>query len=349
MPVMRQPLRREGVFSGTPGKCPICTASVTARQEEKPRPETEEQDAVPCLCHICGNSFAVRAACVGSRVECPVCHSAVTAVKREEALSTFPGRTPEAAEKAPGNPKHTAIPPSAAGVPHTSAYSAPHTPLAPKKKTDKRTISVHGPTTPGPNKSMTKIRKRKEGNAAPAIAAPRCAALAPEEPEYRAAAADTMRSERRPTWHIWLFVAGLVLSLLGVFMFLRGRDMEAENSKLLNISDRFVDHEALFSQEVNKDLLEQLQQRERQYLIAHSRREEDRKAESISPHITAAMNELALYCMAESDEERLNYVMNPAAVAPKMAYWASYGQYKDYLPQEAGRSSKTGTCFRSPC
>lgn len=118
--------------------------------------------------------------------------------------------------------------------------------------------------------------------------------------------------------------------------------MEAENSKLLNISDRFVDHEALFSQEVNKDLLEQLQQRERQYLIAHSRREEDRKAESISPHITAAMNELALYCMAESDEERLNYVMNPAAVAPKMAYWASYGQYKDYLPQEAGRSSKNG-------
>lgn len=54
------------------------------------------------------------------------------------------------------------------------------------------------------------------------------------------------------------------------------------------------------------------------------------------------MNELALYCMAESDEERLNYVMNPAAVAPKMASWASYGQYKDYLPQEAGRSSKNG-------
>ena len=160
-------------FLGRQVKCPICTASVTARQEEKPRPETEEQDAVPCLCHVCGNPFAVRAACVGSRVQCLVCHSAVTAVKQEEALSTFPGRTPEAAEKAPGNPKHTAIPPSAAGVPHTSAYSAPHTPLAPKKKTDKRTISVHGPTTPGPNKSTTKIRKRKEGNAAPAIAAPR--------------------------------------------------------------------------------------------------------------------------------------------------------------------------------
>lgn len=121
-------------FLGRQVKCPICTASVTARQEEKPRPETEEQDAVPCLCHVCGNPFAVRAACVGSRVQCPVCHSAVTAVKREEALSTFPGRTPEVAEKAPGNPKQPAIPSSAAGVPHTSAYSAPHTPLAPKKR-----------------------------------------------------------------------------------------------------------------------------------------------------------------------------------------------------------------------
>lgn len=58
-------------FLGRQVKCPICTASVTARQEEKPRPETEEQDAVPCLCHICGNSFAVRAACVGSRVGMP--------------------------------------------------------------------------------------------------------------------------------------------------------------------------------------------------------------------------------------------------------------------------------------
>ena len=88
-------------FLGRQVKCPICTASVTARQEEKPRPETEEQDAVPCLCHICGNPFAVRAACVGSRVQCPVCHSAVTAVKQEEALSTFPGRTPEVQRKRP--------------------------------------------------------------------------------------------------------------------------------------------------------------------------------------------------------------------------------------------------------
>lgn len=78
-------------FLGRQVKCPICTASVTARQEEKPRPETEEQDAVPCLCHICGNSFAVRAACVGSRVECPVCHSAVTAVKPGRSAFNIPG------------------------------------------------------------------------------------------------------------------------------------------------------------------------------------------------------------------------------------------------------------------
>ena len=330
-------------FLGRQVRCPICTASVTARPEEKTRPETEEQDAVPCLCHVCGNPFAVRAARVGSRVKCPVCHSAVTAVKREEAHSTFPARMPEAAKKEPGTPGQPAIPAPAAGIPHTSTDAAPRTPLAPKKKTDKRTISVHSPSIPGPARSTTKIRKRKEENAAPAIAAPRSATLAPEEPEYRPAAMDIVRSERRPTWHIWLFVSGLILFLLGIFMFLRGRDMEAESSKILNISDRFVDHEALFSQEVNKDLLEKLQQRERQYrLIAHNRKEEDRKAESISPHITAAMNELALYCMAGSDEERLNHVMNPADVAPKIAYWASYGKYKDYLPQEAGRSSKNG-------
>ncbi len=57
-------------------------------------------------------------------------------------------------------------------------------------------------------------------------------------------AREAARSERRPTWHIWLFVSGLVLASLGVFMFLRGKDMEAEGSKILNISDRFVDHEA---------------------------------------------------------------------------------------------------------
>ena len=76
--------------------------------------------------------------------------------------------------------------------------------------------------------------------------------------------------------------------------------------------------------------------------MTHPRREEDREVESVSAHITAAMNELALYCMAESDEERLNYVMEPEAVRPKMAHWASYGRYKDYLPQEAGKSSKNG-------
>ena len=37
-------------FLGRQVKCPICTASVTARQEGKHRPETEEQDV--CLTYI---------------------------------------------------------------------------------------------------------------------------------------------------------------------------------------------------------------------------------------------------------------------------------------------------------
>lgn len=58
-------------------------------------------------------------------------------------------------------------------------------------------------------------------------------------------------------------------------MFLRGKDMEAEGSKILNISDRFVDHEAVFSLDVNKDLLAELEQREQQYrLMTHPRRRE---------------------------------------------------------------------------
>lgn len=51
--------------------------------------------------------------------------------------------------------------------------------------------------------------------------------------------------------------------------------MEAEGSKILNISDRFVDHEAVFSLDVNKDLLAELEQREQQYrLMTHPRRRE---------------------------------------------------------------------------
>lgn len=338
-------------FLGSQVQCPICAAPVTARQEEKVKDEAEEQAAVPCRCNVCNNSFAVNPSCIGNKVKCPVCHSTVTATRQEEEPATAPERMPEAPEKAPEIPEGTPEP--AASVRHGGAQeespsaspsASSHKSLTPQKKTDKRNIAVTRPSIPIPAEPTTKIRKRKEkGDAAPAITAARSASLAHEEPEYQPTAREAARSERRPTWHIWLFVSGLVLASLGVFMFLRGKDMEAEGSKILNISDRFVDHEAVFSLDVNKDLLAELEQREQQYrLMTHPRREEDREVESVSAHITAAMNELALYCMAESDEERLNYVMEPEAVRPKMAHWASYGRYKDYLPQEAGKSSKNG-------
>jgi len=320
-------------FLGRQVKCPICTALITARQEEKHKDDTGKQETVTCLCHVCGHPFAVTPSCVGNQVQCPVCCSAVTAVRREETPAMSPGRVPETEGKNPDAPGQAAAP-----------VSMHRPPLTPRKKADKRNMAVRGSSTNVPADSTTKIRKRKEGEeAAPAIAAARSVSLAQEEPEYQPLPEKAAHSKRRPTWPIWLFVTGLVLATLGVLMFLRGRTMEAESSKILNISERFVDREAIFSQEVNKDLLEELQQREKQYrLISHTRKEEDRKAESVSAHITAAMNELALYCMAGSDEERLNYVANPDATAPKMAHWASYGQYKDYLPQEAGQSSKNG-------
>ncbi len=325
-------------FLGRQVTCPICAALITARQEEKHKDDAEKQETATCLCHVCGNPFAVPPSCVGNQVQCPVCRSAVTAVRREETPATPPDRMPETEGKNPEAPEQAA-----------AAPPAPRPPLSPRKKADKRNMAVHGSSTPVPAGSTTKIRKRKEAeDAAPAIAAARIASLAQEEPEYQPLPVEAERSKRRSTWPVWLFVTGLVLATLGVFMFLRGKTMEAESSKILNISERFVDREALFSQEVNKDLLEELEQREKQYrLISQTRKEEDRKVESVSAHLTAAMNELALYCMAESDEERLNYVINPAATAPKMAHWASYGRYKDYLPQEVGKSSKNGDLLQA--
>lgn len=126
-------------------------------------------------------------------------------------------------------------------------------------------------------------------------------------------------------------------------MFIIGSSLEKESSKTLNISDIFVDHEATFSQEVNKDLMEEIHRREKQYSLTHSSRDqEDRDVEAVAAHITAAMNELALYCMSKSEQEKLNYVLNPSETAPKIAHWAAYAQDKDFLPQEAGRSSKNG-------
>lgn len=132
-------------------------------------------------------------------------------------------------------------------------------------------------------------------------------------------------------------------------MFLRGNDLEAEGGKILDISEKFVDHEADFSTEADDAMMQALREKAEQYQTAFlHRREEDREAESVARHITAAMNELALYCMAGSDEERLNYVISPAATRPKMAHWAKYAHYKDYLPHEPGKSSKNGDLLQIP-
>lgn len=279
------------------------------------------QDTVACTCPSCGNPFAVQKSSLGRQVKCPICFAPVTAVQ------------------------NTAVPEAASGREEKRPRpSAPPLQTLPQKKTDKRAIFVPRNTSPSPEANTTKIRKRREQKEeASSIPTAGNASLAEEMPAYDPPPLEAERMEQRPTWHIWLFIISLVLVSLGTFMYLRGSDLEAENSKILNISDRFVDHEADFSAEVNKDLLKELQQRAKQYqLIAHTRKKEDQEAENVSAHITAAMNELALYCMAESDEERLNYVMDPAATRPKMAHWTGYGQYKDYLPQEPGRSSKHG-------
>ena len=90
-------------------------------------------------------------------------------------------------------------------------------------------------TPHAPERNTTKIRKRRERKEeAPAIATAGTSALAEELPEYNLPSGGTAGEERKTTWPAWLFVSGLVLAVLGVFMFLRGNDLEAEGGKILD-------------------------------------------------------------------------------------------------------------------
>lgn len=283
------------------------------------------QDTAACACPSCGSLFAVKTSFLGLQATCPVCLAQVAAARDTENSGTA-----------------SPLPDPPVQMEKSPRPSAPPLRTLPQKKTDKRTIAISRNAAPGPN--TTKIRKRREQDGeSPPIPTAGNAAPAKETPAHEPVLLEAERMKHRPVWHIWLFVVALTLAVLGTFMYIRGSELEAESSKILNISDRFADREADFSSEVNEDLLKKLQTRAQQYrLTAHTRKKEDREAETVSAHITAAMNELALYCMAKSDEERLNYVMDPAAARPKMARWARYGRYKDYLPQETGRSAKHG-------
>lgn len=326
-------------FLGQQVKCPICGNPVTAAQDDEKR--DKEEECLPCRCNICSNPFAVKLSCLGCQVRCPVCNSIVTAtwdVKLPETVSEATretGTTPSGPEK---EEEKRSRPPVSEYLP------------SPQKKVDIRDLPRFAETPHAPERNTTKIRKRRERKEeAPAIATAGTSALAEELPEYNPPSGGTAGEERKTTWPVWLFVSGLVLAVLGVFMFLRGNDLEAEGGKILDISEKFVDHEADFSTEADDAMMQALRDKAEQYQTAFlHRREEDREAESVARHITAAMNELALYCMAGSDEERLNHVISPAATRPKMAHWAQYARYKDYLPHEPGKSSKDGDLLQIP-
>lgn len=299
------------------------------------------QDTVACSCPACGNLFAVQTSSLGKQVTCPLCSSAVTAAVDAGKQKTAPetGKTlPEKNLPERKNITEADNRKAASALPPSRSFPAP------QKKTDVRHPPRSGNAAPVPARNTTKIRKRREQKeAAPAIATAGSSSIPEELPEYHAASHEGVAQAGRPTWHIWLFAAGAILAALGVFMFLRGNDLESERSKILNISDRFVDHEAEFSTDADEDLLQTLRAKAEQYQQAsQDRKKEDREAETVSRNITAAMNELALYCMAASDEERLHYVMDPAAIRPKMTHWSLYVRYRDFLPHEPGRSTKHG-------
>ena len=299
------------------------------------------QDTVACSCPACGNLFAVKTSFLGRQVRCPVCSSIITAARDV--------KQPETVSKARQDKETTPSGPETEEEKHPRPPVSEYLP-SPQKKTDVRNIPRSRKAPSAPERNTTKIRKRGERKEeSPAIATAGTSALAQELPEYNSPSGGTAGEKRKTTWHIWLFISGLVLAVLGVFMFLRGNDLEAEDGKILNISEKFVDHEADFSTEADDAMMQALKKKAEQYQMAfRHRREEDREAESVARHIAAAMNELALYCMAGSDEERLNHVISPAATRPKMAHWAKYAHYKDYLPHEPGKSSKNGDLLQIP-
>ncbi len=126
-------------------------------------------------------------------------------------------------------------------------------------------------------------------------------------------------------------------------MYIRGQDLYLEGVKEINISDKFVDHEADFSSEADENLMKAIKERaERYQLTALTRKQKDLDVERVTKNVTDALNSLALFCMATSDDERLKYVTQPKETAKKMALWGSYLNQKERLPQNVDKSAIFG-------
>lgn len=287
---------------------------------------------VACTCPSCLNSFAVATSSLGTSVQCPVCTATVTAQATTD---------PEAAANTDQTSgQHEGTPPS---INTQKASSVPPV-QTPRKKTDRRqigkTIQEHSSQVEIPS---TKLRKKRDLVTTSEVLTTRKTSLSEETPEYQLPPAEEEKNRKKSTWPVWLLITGTILAILGVFMYIRGEDLEKKASTSINLADLFVDHEADFSRDQDEALMREIAAKTEQYQnITRQRNKEDHDSQIIINHITDALNTLALYCMAGSDEERLNYVLNPDEVRNKMRHWGKYAQYKRYLPQEAGTTSKDG-------
>lgn len=307
-------------FLGSQVKCPICLTTVPAQESSN---GGIVDDMVTCRCIMCQNPFAVKLSCLGCQVKCPACSAAITATR--DTSGAPDGEEQE--EKRTRPPDSELLP-------------------APAKKVDQKAMSGLEAIELLAEKpaATTKIRKRREEqHAAPPIEAAQPVALTEEHPDSHTTRQQSEQSAHRRTWPVWLCLTGLVMSVLGSLMYLRGSDLDSEGAKIINISDKFVDHDSDFSRDMDEEAVKTLQNKADKYQQdIQARARENLQMESLSSDVSAAMNQLALYCMANSDTERLKYVIDPETTRQKMAHWATYGHYRDTLPQEAGTPSKKG-------
>ncbi len=280
-------------------------------------PDTQAQETVACICPSCGSQFAVLASNLGTKVECPIC-SAVIVAGMDVQVKQEPDAEPRSLQKQGA--------------------------VQPRKRIDKRAIAYKkAPGIHPDSPNTTKLRKFREEASPVRIEVNNSTNLAEEEPEYKLPSIEAAKLKKKSTWHIWMFVFGLVLLLLGGFMYIRGQDLYLEGIKEINVSDKFVDHEADFSSEVDKSLMKAIKDRaERYQLTALTRKQKDLNAERVTKNVSEALNELALFCMATSDDERLKYVVTPEETAKKMALWGTYVNQKEHLPQNVDKSAIFG-------
>ncbi len=283
-------------------------------------------DSITLVCPTCSNQFSIPSEYIGKKVQCPICESIITA------------QLPESQKKE--NP------------PHSRSIAAEST-TNPKKRFDVRTLpkrknQIEGEENQNAHDTpqTTKIRKQRENSSIP-LYVPKTSKTELSQDAVELLYNTQPMVEKNSHWPSWLVAIGIILSLLSVFIFTSARELVNQDIKVICISDRFIDREAESVSEVEKDLIAELERRAKQYNLSElTRRQADREISYVSQKINTALNQLGLFLMASTDQERLKYVIPVEQIEEKLKHWSSTNKYPNHLPLETGKTHLTGNLLQ---